>query len=387
MDALQRYTRAMKRQPVDQVPIGAMIGLSYWSRGLGVRAHLARHMASHPLRWVEFQEEMGFDPILFPYWFRESSFVNWPNAVFRWPAGSARDWAAHNQVVGKVPEGIVVRRSIVTPIGEISSLMRQSSLASSVLKQKDVLSYPLKTELDLDHLVHRPDPAQLDTAILEHLISTVGSRALVMLVVPGPFDEACEWRGPLHLFTDAFERPEWVHRLLRGLTDYSLQLVHRLASTGLPSLMIDESFVGYGTSQGLFREFVLPYNQEIAAACREAGILTSFHVCRRSSALLELMADVGSDAIEPLVPWGRGGDADLADARQRVGHRVALMGGFDEEVLATGEVEDVQAETRKCLEAAGGMPGYVLRAAWQLFDAKPENLTAFVDTARELGRY
>jgi uroporphyrinogen-III decarboxylase len=149
--------------------------------------------------------------------------------------------------------------------------------------------------------------------------------------------------------------------------------------------MIDESFAGYGIPPSLFREFALPYDQEIAAACREAGILTSFHVCRRSSALLELMADVGADAIEPLVPVGRAGDVDLADARRRVGHRVALMGGFDEEVLASGGVDDVSAETQKCLQAAAGSDGYVLRAAWQLFEAKPENLRAFVETAREVG--
>jgi uroporphyrinogen decarboxylase len=205
--------------------------------------------------------------------------------------------------------------------------------------------------------------------------------------VPGAFDEASHWRGMQSLIMDIFDRPQWVHRLMGLCSDYTVRLVQRLASTGLHSLMIAESSAGVGISPKMFREFIQPYDRRIADTCRQADILTSLHICGRSSALLESMADTGADAIEPLVPVACAGDTDLADAKRRVGHRVSLMGGFNPQVLTEGTADDVRIETSKCLEAAARGGGYILRTAGQIFEARPESLRAFVETGRELGRY
>jgi hypothetical protein len=46
--------------------------------------------------------------------------------------------------------------------------------------------------------------------------------------------------------------------------------------------------------------------------------------------ILELIADMKPDAMETFTPSSLGGDADLAEAKQRIGHCVCLIGGFDQ---------------------------------------------------------
>jgi uroporphyrinogen decarboxylase len=381
MESLDRYVRAMKRQPVDRVPIGSMISLPYWSRSLGGVTGLSGHMVAHPLLWIERQEELGLDPILFPYWFREPYITDWPRAFFRWPSDVCRDWQVSSQITERNDVDTVLRKRIRTPAGEMTALIKREPF------QKWVIEHPLKKESDLGHLLYRPDPAQVNASGLQQVLRSANGRALVMLVVAGVFDEACHWRGMESLVMDIYDRPQWVHRLMKVLVEYTLRVVRRLGQIALHSIMIDESSVGLGISPKMFREFVLPYDQQIAAACRETGILTSFHICGRSAALLELMADVGADAIEPLVPVECAGDVELADAKRRVGSRVSLMGGFNERLLSGGTVEDVRAAALKCIEAAAAGGGYIMRTAGQIFEAKAENLNAFAEAARNCRQY
>jgi len=90
------------------------------------------------------------------------------------------------------------------------------------------------------------------------------------------------------------------------------------------------------------------------------------------------MAETGVDAIEPLDPLG---SVSVADAKRRVGDRVALMGGVNTLTFSTGTEKEVRAEAiQKCRE--GGPDGYVLAAGDMVPPETPlENLHAMVDVA------
>jgi uroporphyrinogen-III decarboxylase len=103
--------------------------------------------------------------------------------------------------------------------------------------------------------------------------------------------------------------------------------------------------------------------------------------------LLEDMADTGPDAIETLTSSRSSGDVDLADAKQRIGDRVCLFGGFNEHLLNEADADGVREEVRRCLDAAMAGGGYVLRSTGQIFFAKPGLIEVMCETARDLGRY
>ena len=213
------------------------------------------------------------------------------------------------------------------------------------------------------------------------MVRIVGTRAVFHHVTPGVWDEACQLRGVNHLSTDLFDRPAWVHRLLRFITDRQVRLMARLGKVGVQTINYNETWVGFGMSPKTYREFVQPYDTEVIAASHRAGMLVSYHNCGRASRLLELHADTGADALETLTPAGRSGDVDLADAARRVGQRITLFGGFNEHVLANGDLDDVRAEVRRCLAATRGAR-YILRATGQIMAARPGNIEAMAEAVR-----
>ena len=77
------------------------------------------------------------------------------------------------------------------------------------------------------------------------------------------------------------------------------------------------------------------------------------------------------------------GGVEVADAKARVGDRVALMGGVNTLTLSNGCVEEVRQESiRKCRE--GGPFGYILAAGYMVPpDTSFENLRAMAEVARE----
>ena len=90
------------------------------------------------------------------------------------------------------------------------------------------------------------------------------------------------------------------------------------------------------------------------------------------------MAETGAHVIEPLDPLG---GVEVADAKARVGKRVALMGGVNTITLSNESAEDVRNESiRKCRE--GGPHGHILGAGDMVPPDTPlDNLQAMVDVA------
>jgi uroporphyrinogen-III decarboxylase len=137
----------------------------------------------------------------------------------------------------------------------------------------------------------------------------------------------------------------------------------------------------------MYRDFMLPYDQAVVRAAREAGLLVSYHNCGRGAKFMEDMVSTEPHALETLTPKTSSGDFDLADAKRRVGRQVTLNGGFNERLLATASAEEVTGEVKRCLDVAAVDGRYILRTCGQIFEAAPGNLEAFTETAREYGRY
>jgi len=67
-------------------------------------------------------------------------------------------------------------------------------------------------------------------------------------------------------------------------------------------------------SPATYREFALPYGQQIAAAVHDAGGLLKLHICGNTSALLGDMAQSGGDlfTVDPMVGFETARDAYTA---------------------------------------------------------------------------
>ena len=186
-------------------------------------------------------------------------------------------------------------------------------------------------------------------------------------------------RGREQAMLDFYDRPDFVRAVMDLQAEAMIQRAEKLLTTGIDALYIgDPSASASLISPQHFERFCLPAYRKFCRHFRDADILIYIHICGNSNPILEMMADTGAQVIEPLDPLG---GVSVADAKRRVGDRVALMGGLNTLTLAHGTPEEVQAEAiQKCRE--GGPQGYILAAG----DMVPpetllENLHAMVNVA------
>lgn len=163
-------------------------------------------------------------------------------------------------------------------------------------------------------------------------------------------------RGKAQAMIDIVERPQFAHHALAKATDISIQAALALAAVGIDAVMIGETFGGV-IGPRLFEEFCLPYMRRFVEALRPRGVLVYVHTCGNATRLLETLADTGAHCIEPLDPLG---GVSVADAKRRIGKRVALMGGVHTVKLAQGTLREVEADCQRCLREGAPGGGYIL---------------------------
>ncbi len=192
-------------------------------------------------------------------------------------------------------------------------------------------------------------------------------------------DTYCALRGRERALFDLVERPDFVKAVMDMQAEAMIRRAEKLLPTSIDALYIsDPSASASLISPKHFEQFCLPTYQKFCQHFRDSDVLVYLHICGKSGPILEMMADTGVDAIEPLDPLG---GVSVADAKRRVGDRVALMGGVNTLSLSDGTEEEVRVEAiQKCQE--GGPYGYVLAAGDMVPPGTPlENLQALVDVA------
>jgi uroporphyrinogen-III decarboxylase len=99
--------------------------------------------------------------------------------------------------------------------------------------------------------------------------------------------------------------------------------------------------------------------------------------------LLERIADMNPDAMETFTPPAIGGDANLKEAKKRIGHRVCMIGGFNQVYYFTkSKPEETRKAVRRCFLDAGEDGGYILAPSDHFFEANPACIQAYAEEAR-----
>ncbi len=388
MMSAERVRIAFERGTPDRVPIHCWLGLP-----LIRKLKPAEKSVADMLQWwiddpmgsiVKMQEDLGLDPMIWTMSQHIGEIEIWPRMLFPRPF-ETDDWIETFAETARGDGWREHAHHIRTPDGDLDySYRTEDGFGTSC---HDFLLSGDDPEARLPALRHFPSADLYDMSVLRAMVEKVGDHAWWLHHPPGPWDMAAQVRGLVDLSTDIYDRPQFVHDLMRFCTDWLTGLYRRLGETGIHSISMNETWVGVGVAPEHFREFMKPYETECVAAAHDGGPLVSFHNCGRATLLLEDMAETGPDAIETLTSSRSSGDVDLADAKRRVGDKVCLYGGLNEHLLHETDAEGVRDEVRRCLDAAMAGGGYVLRSTGQIFDARPGAIEVMCETARELGTY
>lgn len=142
----------------------------------------------------------------------------------------------------------------------------------------------------------------------------------------------------------------------------------------------------------LFKEYVVKYDQVLIDMIHKAGFLVRVHCHGCANKVLEMIRDMGADAIDPVEAPGKGGDITLREAKRRLGDRVCLCGNIELHDLEYMQPEEIDALVKQNIEEAGQGGGYILLPTADpinqpLWPKTEKNIMQMVKSARKYGRY
>ena len=332
---------------------------------------------------LEFFEHYGMDAYVWTVPYRSESGQAWLDE-HGYPVTD--QWRYESEQVLD-QEYATTRWRIITPKGELTTYL-QSNRHTSWLGE-----HFIKEKSDIDLLAEYMPAPTADLEVINKAADELGDRGLVrghscfsdIFGQPGCWQDAACIVGIENLILATFDDPEWVHTLLGILQRRKIHYIRSLqgARYGIVELGGGDASTTV-ISPKIFNEFVAPYDQKLIQLAHEAGQKIVYHTCGGMMPILEDIADMGTDAMETFTPPEMGGDVDLAEAKQRIGDRVCMIGGFDQFHHLT---KCTEAETRAAVdrgfEAAGAGGGFILSPSDHFFDADVNLIAAFADQARQ----
>ena len=207
----------------------------------------------------------------------------------------------------------------VDAITSCSDAFRISAdLGGEMAYPEDGTPYLLKplvaSENDLNHL-KKPDLSHSGSRAMDRaratrkMVTAMGEECLVLGWVDMPFAEACSICGVQEFLLMLTQQPELAHRLLAFLTEIVIEFCLLQLESGAPMIGAGDAAASL-ISPRMYREFALPYEQQVCAAVHAAGGLVKLHICGKTSHLLPDMILSGADLynVDHLV--------DFSEARQ-----------------------------------------------------------------------
>lgn len=177
----------------------------------------------------------------------------------------------------------------------------------------------------------------------------------------------------------AFAAPQSLHLLLDKLADSVILYLNAQIAAGAQSVMIFDTWGGVLSPRD-YKEFSLQYMHKIVnGLTREnEGCKVPVTLFTKNGGMwLESIAATGCDAVG--LDW----TIDIADAKRRVGDKVALQGNMDPSMLYA-PASRIEQEVQTILDGFGSGTGHVFNLGHGIhLDVPPENAKVFVDAVHQ----
>jgi MtaA/CmuA family methyltransferase len=223
--------------------------------------------------------------------------------------------------------------------------------------------------------------------IFDLVQSRAGERFSIHGEVTSPFDYYLNLFGFENAIINLIEEPSKSKEILQRYTEGVRRIAQEQVEHGVDAIKISSPYAGAGfISPSLYREFVLPYESQIARAVRGSGVHIYTHTCGAINDRLEMMVEAGISGLECLDPPPLG-NVNLDEAKKRIGQRVFIKGNVDPvNVLLLGSRETVRKDAAEKIEVGRPGGGYILSTACSIAPyTKKENVQVLAQVAEEMG--
>jgi len=185
-----------------------------------------------------------------------------------------------------------------------------------------------------------------------------------------------------------YKNPEFIRKVFRHCSEYTLELGKAYADAGADVLMIFDDYAyhsGPFLSPKLWREYILPWNKKVLSSLHKKGLPVVLHACGDIRPLMDGIIESGYDAVQPLEATA---NMTLKETKERWGDKICLIGNIDINTLSLGTVQDVEKEVRGAIKDAAQGGGYMLGSSHGIYHScKPENVLKMSEVKKKYGIY
>ena len=239
---------------------------------------------------------------------------------------------------------------------------------------------------DLERL-EVPDPEKdgtmpLRIGLAELLSKNFGKELALLGGFGGISTWAMQLRGARNFVLDTKKNPDFQTRYMEFLTECAIEFCVAQVEAGCDWIISAEDAFAI---EVLDPERAWKVNgvhaKRLASAVHKAGAGYIAHCCGNAKFSLDKMADTGADMLSL-------DKVDLAETKEKIGSRVALMGNIKLRTLMYGSPNDVEAECSDAIAKASKGGGYLLSSGYIMAVATPlKNVAALIQSAEKYGRY
>lgn len=370
MNSKQRLITALDGKKADRLPVTTHHIMNYF---------LEKYMGGKSD--IEFFKEMKLDPIR---WVQELKPNDTSKEYIKDGYLQSDDWRIESKTYMR--GGYKTTENIIhTPKKALKVITQGNEYTSWIVE------HIIKEKADIGIIASYAPISVCDVQKVNEIVRDSGDQCLIRGTVacfpffgqPGSWQDIACLMGIEPLIMATFDDPKWVHEFLSIISKRKQIFINSTEGA-----LFDLIEFGGGDASStvispkILNDFIVPYDAPVIAKANELGQRIVYHTCGGMMPILEDLASMKPAALETFTPKGMGGDADLREAKRRIGDQVCMIGGFDQGQFFYNSTEAKTREAvRRCFEEAGEGGGFILSPSDHFFDANPALIRAFADEA------
>lgn len=355
MNARDRVLSILERRPVDRVPVD----LWYTSEIAAALLDYC-HATDEPAMW----RKLGLDKIAWVFMNYRSDVGVFGAQVGAQAGGQRTAWGVPLQEIQAGPA-------------------RYDEFAGAPLRGYGDVA-------DLDRYLFWPSAEHFDYAEARQAASRLAPDFAVIGPWVSLFEIYCQMRGLEQSMIDLADAPAYVDAVLDRVESIQTQMMTRAfreAGSHFSLVFVSDDIgaqTGMLMSPQSWRRHLKP---RLARWCRllhEHNLCVFYHSDGAFDPVISELINCGIDVLNPIQHVCPG--MDLNTLTRRFGKRLIFHGGVDNQfALPRGSPQDVQRETRQCLDALGaGRDGYICCSCHNVQAGTPlENILTMIRTVQQ----
>jgi len=285
----------------------------------------------------------------------------------------------------------ITRRVLHTPLGDLTSEHWKDKESASGAQTE----YYCKDVSDLERILSIPyEPVEPDLTAFHQAAKKLGDAGLMMIDLGMPIGVSYHLLGPENFAIYTLMEREALVRFTKVIFERQFVFLKKMLEAGAGPVFftVDTEFVAPPMcSPETFDVLITPFEAPMFELIHNYGGKVIVHHHGNLDAILERIADMGADGLHPIEEPPIG-DCSLAEAKQRVGDRVCLIGSVqydDFQRLTPDEMEELVKRQIRDAAQGGGMilaPTAGPYAA-HLTERQQENIIRFIEAGLKWGCY